>query len=117
MCSMAIHWTIEVSVPQLDTLQQMLLALGEQIVGEISGIQSAIDRLVTNQSAGWEQMNVHLAAIQAEITQLGDQPTQAQLDHLADQVNAAADVSARAVDDLKGMTEQVKGMVPDTPTP
>jgi hypothetical protein len=110
-----VHWTVTVQVPQLDALQQTMLAIGERIVGEISGIQAAIDRLVANQTAGWEQMNTHLAAIQAEMEQFGGQPTQEQLDHLAAQVNAAADVSAKAVEDLTAMTEQVKDIVPDTP--
>lgn len=105
-----ITWTLIVQIPQLETL-------GAQLVAELSGIQNAIDRLVTNQAAGWEQMNLHLAAIQQEIAQLGSQPTQEQLDHLAAQVNAAADASARATQDLTAMTEQVKGMVPDEPAP
>ena len=58
-------------------------------MGEISGIQAAIDALVANQLAGQDAMSAHLAAIQAEIAQLGENPTQAQLDHLAGQVNAA----------------------------
>ena len=62
-------------------------------------------------------MSAHLTAIQEEIAQLGSNPTQAQLDHLAEQVNAAAAVSLKAGDDLRAMTDQVKGMVPDESTP
>jgi hypothetical protein len=112
-----IHWTLTVSVPQLDALQQTMLEIGATIVGEISGIQNAINSLVTNQAAGQEALSAHLTAIENEIRQLGDNPTQAQLDHLADQVNAAAATATKGAADLRAMTEQVAGMVPDTPPP
>ncbi len=111
-----IHWTLTVSVPQLDALQQTLLELGVNIVAEIAGIQNAINSLVTNQAAGQDALSAHLTAIETEIRQLGDNPTQAQLDHLADQVNAAA-TAAKGAEDLRAMTEQVAGMVPDAPPP
>ena len=113
--SVDISITTTVSVPQLDALTAALMAVGEKLVSELSGIQSAIDTLVANQLAGQDAMSAHLAAIQAEIAQLGESPTQAQLDHLAEQVNAAAAVSLKAGEDLRAMTEQVKGMVPDEP--
>jgi cell division protein FtsB len=112
-----IHWTLTVSVPQLDALQQTLLELGVNIVAEIAGIQNAINSLVTNQAAGQDALSAHLTAIETEIRQLGDNPTQAQLDHLADQVNAAAATAAKGAEDLRAMTEQVAGMVPDAPPP
>ena len=115
--SMDIKWTIEVHVPQLETFEQTLLTIGESIVGELSGIQQAIDALVTNQAQGQDDLNAHLAAIEEEIRQLGENPTQAQLDALADQIHAAAAVSAKGAEDLRAMTDQVKGMVPDTPQP
>ena len=112
-----VHWKLTVEVPQLDSLQQTLLALGETLVAELSGIQDAINSLVTNQASGQEALAAHLTAIEDEIRQLGDAPTQAQLDALADQVHAAAATSSKAAEDLRAMTEQVKGMVPDEPTP
>jgi hypothetical protein len=113
--SVDISITTTVSVPQLDALTAAITAIGEKIVGEISGIQQAIDALTTNQAAGQEALSAHLTAIEEEIRQLGENPTQAQLDDLANQVHAAAEASAKAATDLRAMTEQVKGMVPDTP--
>lgn len=113
--TMDITWDITVSVPQLDTLHQTLRDIGDRLVGEISGIQDAINLLVTNQANGQQALSDHLSAIEEEIRQLGDTPTQAELDHLADQVHTAATKSAQAATDLRAMTEQVKGMVPDTP--
>jgi uncharacterized coiled-coil protein SlyX len=112
-----IHWTLTVSVPQLDAIQQTLLELGVNIVAEIAGIQNAINSLVANQATGQDALSAHLTAIENEIRQLGDNPTQAQLDHLADQVAAAAATSAKGAADLRAMTEQVSGMVPDAPPP
>jgi hypothetical protein len=103
-----IHWSLTVSVPQLDTW-------GARIVAELTGIQNAINTLVANQASGQDALSAHLTAIENEIRQLGDSPTQEQLDHLADQVNAAAATSAKGAADLRAMTEQVSGMVPDAP--
>jgi hypothetical protein len=105
---MDIKWTITVSVPEL-------LELGAMLVAELTGIQNAINTLVTNQADGQAALSAHLTAIEDEIRQLGTSPTQAQLDALADQINAAATTSAQAATDLRAMTDQVKGMVPDTP--
>lgn len=105
----------EVSVPQLDALTAALTALGEKLVGELSGINDALAALTTNQAAGQEALSAHLTAIEEEIRQLGTNPTQEQLDAIAAQIHEAAAVSAKGAEDLKAMTEQVKGMVPDTP--
>jgi hypothetical protein len=105
---MDIKWTITVHVPEL-------LELGAMLVAELTGIQNAINTLVTNQADGQAALSEHLTAIEEEIRQLGESPTQAQLDALADQVNAAAATSAQAATDLRAMTETVKGMVPDAP--
>lgn len=110
-----VHWTLTVHVPQLDQIQQTLLEIGAQLVAEITGIQNAITSLVTNQAAGQEALSAHLTAIEEEIRQLGDSPTQADLDALANQVRAAAATAAKGAEDLRAMTEQVAGMVPDTP--
>jgi predicted PurR-regulated permease PerM len=113
--SVDITITTTVSVPQLDALTAAVTAIGAQLVGEISGIQEAINTLTSNQADGQDALSAHLTAIEEEIRQLGENPTQAQLDDLANQVHAAADRSAQAATDLRAMTEQVKGMVPDTP--
>jgi hypothetical protein len=109
--SLDVRWETIVSVPQLDAL----IELGEQIVGELSGINQALATLTTNQAAGQTALSEHLTAIEEEIRQLGDAPTQAQLDAIADQIHEAAAVSAKGAEDLRAMTETVKGMVPDTP--
>lgn len=122
---MDIH--IDVESPLVDALNRIadtiaqgfstLITLGDTIVAEISGIQDAINLLVTNQADGQQALSDHLTAIEEEIRQLGDNPTQEELDHLAEQVHAAADQSAQAAQALRAMTEQVKGMVPDQPAP
>jgi hypothetical protein len=106
-----ITWTITFQLPQLDTL----ITIGEALVAELSGIQEALTVLATNQADGQAALSAHLTAIEDEIRQLGDAPTQAELDAIADQIHDAAQVSAKGAADLRAMTEQVKGMVPDTP--
>jgi cell division protein FtsB len=104
-----IHWTLTVHVPEL-------LTLGDRLVAELSVIQEAIHALTAQQAAGQEALSTHLTAIETEIAQLNaDTITQAQLDHLAAQIHAAAAVSARAGDDLRTATERVQGMVPEAP--
>jgi hypothetical protein len=110
-----VHWKLTVDVPQLNTLEQTILDVGEKIVAELSGIHEALAVLATNQAAGQEALSTHLAAIEDEIRQLGDSPTQADLNAIADQIHEAAAVSAKGAEDLRAMTEQIKGMVPDTP--
>jgi hypothetical protein len=112
-----VHWQTTVSVPQLDVLTQALLTIGEKLVAELTGIQEALTVLTTNQAAGQAALSAHLTAIEEEIRQLGDTPSQAELDAIADQIHEAAAVSAKGATDLRAMTEQVKGMVPDTPAP
>jgi hypothetical protein len=115
--SMNIQWDITVSVPQLDALTETLLTIGETIVAELTSITEALTVLATNQAQGQTALSEHLTAIEEEIRQLGDAPTQAELDAIADQIHQAAAVSAQGAADLRAMTEQVKGMVPDTPAP
>lgn len=113
MLEITVKWVLE--VPQLEELQRAFTFIGAKIVAELQGIQEAIDTLVTNQAAGQEALAAHLTAIEEEIRQLGAASNQAELDHLADQVNAAAATAAKGAEDLRAMTEQIKGMVPDTP--
>jgi hypothetical protein len=110
-----IHWTTTVFVPQLEALQQTILELGEKVVSELTAINDALALLTTNQAAGQQALSEHLTAIEEEIRQLGDSPTSAELAAIADQIHEAAAVSAKGATDLRAMTEQVKGMVPDTP--
>ena len=114
---MSVDITIKttVDVPQLDVLTAVIAALGERLVAELTGINEALAVLTTNQAAGQTALAQHLTAIEDEIRQLGAAPTQAQLDAIADQIHEAAAVSAKGAKDLRAMTEQVKGMVPDTP--
>ena len=116
--SLAITWTIEAHIPQLDMLEQTILILGDRLVAELHGIQDAINALTTQQAAGQEALSAHLTAIENEITQLDAETiTQEQLDALASQVHAAAAVSAKGAEDLRAATERVKTMVPDAPAP
>jgi chromosome segregation ATPase len=127
-----------VEVPQLAELQQAMVFIGANIVSElqelneamssiverggelmseITGIQEAINTLVTNQASGQEALAAHLTAIEEEIRQLGESPSQADLDELAEQVRAAAATAAKGAEELRAMTAQVSGMVPDAPAP
>lgn len=111
--SMNITWDISVNVPQLE----QLIAIGDRLVAELTGIHEALTQLTTNQAEGQQALSEHLTAIEEEIRQLGDTPTQEELDAIANQIHAAAATSAQAATDLRAMTEQVKGMVPDAPPP
>ena len=102
---MSVDITIKttVEVPQLDALTAAITAIGEKLVGEISGINEALAVLTTNQAAGQNALLAqHLTAIEDEIRQLGAAPTQAQLDAIADQIHEAAAVSAKGAEDLAG---------------
>jgi hypothetical protein len=110
-----VHWTLTAQVPQLEKVYQALVDIGAQLVAELSGIHEALAALTTNQAAGQQALSAHLSAIEEEIRQLGDAPSQADLDAIADQIHEAAAVSAKGATDLQAMTEQVKGMLPDTP--
>lgn len=111
-----IHWSLTVDVPQLDGLQQTLVTIGDRIVAELSVISDAIVALTTQQAQGQTALSEHLTAIEEEIAQLNAETiTQEQLDALAVQIHEAAAVSAKGAEDLRAATEQVKGMVPDTP--
>jgi len=111
--NITVTWDITVSVPQLDGL----IAIGEKIVAELTGINEALVELTTNQADGQTALSEHLTAIEEEIRQLGDAPSQAELDAIADQIHAAAATSAQGAANLRAMTEQVKGMVPGDPPP
>jgi hypothetical protein len=89
--ALAIHWTLEVTVPQLDALQHTLQALGVQIVDNLQSIKDA----VTAQGE----------AIVAELEQLAAQT-----------VIDPADVQALA-DQIRANTAQIQDMVPDAPPP
>lgn len=116
--SLDITWTTILDIPQLDALTAALTAAGDRIVAELSVIQDAITALTTQQAQGQADLSAHLTAIEEEIAQLSAETiTQEQLDQLAAQIHAAAAASAQAGTDLRAMTEQVKGMVPDTPAP
>jgi hypothetical protein len=108
--SIDVHITLTAHVPELMTL-------GELLVAELSGIHDALTALGTNQADGQAALSAHLTAIEEEIRQLGESPSQADLDAIANQIHEAAGVSAKAAEDLRQMTEQVKGMVPDAPAP
>jgi hypothetical protein len=95
----------------------MVQQIGEHIVAELTGINDALVVLTTNQADGQTALSEHLTAIEEEIRQLGDAPTQEQLDAIANQIHDAAAHSAQAATDLRAMTEQVKGMVPGDPAP
>jgi hypothetical protein len=109
------HYYHYTSVPQLDALTAAIVAIGDKLMAELTAINEALATLTTNQAAGQAALSEHLTAIEEEIRQLGSAPSQAELDAIADQIHEAAAVSAKGAADLRAMTEQVKGMVPDTP--
>jgi hypothetical protein len=112
-----ITWKLSVEFPQLHQFEQGLILIGAKIVAELQEIQEAINLLVTNQAAGQEALAAHLTAIEEEIRQLGQSPSQGDVEHLAEQVRAAAATAAKGAEDLRAMTQQVQGMVPDAPGP
>jgi hypothetical protein len=113
---MDIHWTIEVHVPQLDVLQQVLLDIGAQLMAELTGIREAIATLGTQQAAGSDAIAAQLTAIADEISQINAETiVQADLDALAQQIRDAAKVAEDQATAIRTNTAQIAGIVPDAP--
>lgn len=116
--SLDIKWTIEVQVPQLDTIQQTLLTLGDKVVASIQGISEAIDALASQQASGSEAIATQLTVIADEISQLNAESLeQADLDALAQRIRDAAAVAEQQAADIRANSASISGMVPDEPVP
>ena len=116
MGTLEIHWTTTLNIPQLDTLSEAILEIGEKLVAELGVIQDAINALTAQQAVGQADLAAHLQAIEDEIKQLDAETiTQEQLDGLAAQIHETIAISAQGAETLRAATERVKGMVPDTP--
>jgi ATP-dependent Lon protease len=118
--SMHIEWNIVVSVPQLDTLEQTILLIGERIVETNETIIAEIQRLNANQAEA-------AAALTAQVTRIADEAeeyatqgtpvTPEQMTNLAAAIRSAADKAAQQAADIKANTEAIGTIVPDTPAP
>lgn len=104
-----IHWTLTVSVPQLETW-------GARIVAELQGIHDAIVTLGTQQAAGSQAIADQLTAIADEIGQLNAEAvSQADLDAIATQIRDAAKVAEDQAASIRANTANIAGIVPDAP--
>lgn len=116
--SIDISLTITVQVPQLDTLGQTLLTIGERIVETIESIIAEMQRLNSNQADA-------AAALTAQVTRIADEAeeyatqgtvvTPEQMTNLAAAIRSAADNAAQQAADIRANTEAIGGIVPDTP--
>ena len=111
-----IHWTLTVSVPQLDTLTDTLRSIGAQLMADLSGIHDALVQLTEQQAQGSEAIAEQLSVIASEIEQLNaGSIDQADLDELAAQVRAAAQTATDQAAQIRANSQQISGMVPDEP--
>jgi hypothetical protein len=111
-----IHWTLTVSVPQLDTLAQTLAQLGAQLMADLQGIQAEIANLSEQQAAGSDAIAAQLTVIADEISQINAETIkQEDLDALAAQVRQAAQVATDQATQIRANSAQIAGIVPDAP--
>lgn len=103
--SMDITWMITVQVPQLDMLQQTLVALIETLEKGFAHMAMQLDELVA-------AVNAAAAAVAAEIEQAADK--------LAE-ISGATEADQRVIDEqvakLHQITASVQTIVPDEATP
>ena len=111
-----VHWTITVQVPQLDTLQQALVAIGETLVETVASIIATIERLNTNQATAAQALTEQVTRIADEVAQWNAESiTQQQIDNLGAALKTAADTAAKQATDIQANTEAIRGIVPDAP--
>lgn len=113
---MDIHWTIEVQVPQLTTLEETIRTIGEELVDQAQAIKDEIARLTTAQAQGSENIATQINAILQEMQQYSTgQIPQEQFDNLLTALKTAADTATQQAADIKANTEQLMQIVPDAP--
>lgn len=111
-----IHWTLTVSVPQLDTLHQTLVELGAQFMADFAGMRTELTTLVAQQARISDELAAQLTIIAQEIQQRNaDVTSQADLDALAGQIREAAQQASAQADQIRAASEQIAGIVPDAP--
>jgi methyl-accepting chemotaxis protein len=111
-----IHWTLTVNVPQLDTLVETLVIIGDKVMADLQGIKDAIVELTTQQADGSQALADQLTVIADEISQLNAESLdQAELDALAQQIRDAAATAQAGADQVRANSAQIAGMVPDEP--
>ena len=88
-------------------------------MAELQGISDAITALVEQQATGSEAIAEQLTVIADEISQFqaGDPISQAELDELEAKIRAAADTATQQAAQIRSNSQQIAGIVPDSPTP
>lgn len=115
---MDIHWTLTVLVPQLDTINQTLLTLGDTLVETIDSIKQELIRLNENQAQGAAAIAAQIERIADEAEQYGAQGTPVtpeQMNNLGAAIRQAADAAAKQAADVAANTQAIGGIVPETP--
>lgn len=111
-----VHWTITVHVPQLDTLQQTIMTIGERVVASVDSIKQELTRLTEAQAAGSQAIADQITVIADEIAQFSAGAiTQEQLERLEAELRTAADTATQQATATRANTQAIAGIVPDAP--
>lgn len=116
--AMDVHWTIEVSVPQLDDLHLTILTVGEKLVASVDSIKAEVVRLNENQAAAAEALNEQVTKIADEVSQWnasGTPVTDEQMTNLETALRAAADTAAQQATNIRANSDAIAGIIPDAP--
>ena len=108
---MDITWHITVSVPEIATW-------GERIVASIDSIKAEIVRLNENQAAAATALNEQVTKIADEVAQWnasGTPVTDAQMTNLEAALRAAADSAAQQAANIEANNQAIQGIIPDEP--
>ena len=116
--SLDIHWTVTVSVPQIDDLTQVIMEGVEKLMASIDSIVAEVVRLNDNQAAASAALTEQVTKIADEVAQWqgsGTPVSDEQLATLETALRAAADTAAKQVADIQANTAAITGIVPDAP--
>ena len=117
-----IHWKITVEVPQLESLEQTIALLGEQLVDQIQGIKDTLIRIEEQQASAAEALAEQVTIIATEVSQWNAGAiTSEQLTNLQTKLSQIATTAEQQAAQVRANSEQIAGIVPDapaaTPTP
>lgn len=110
--------TMTVQVPQLETLGEILLEIGDKIVASIDSVKAEIVRLNENQATAASALNEQVTRIADEVAQWnasGTPVTEEQMTNLEAALRAAADSAGKQAADIQANTQAIQGIIPDEP--
>lgn len=113
-----VHWTLTVHVPEVAALTDALLTLGAQLMDQIQEIKDTLIRMQEGQAATSQAIADQVTVIATEVSQWTPQTvTEAQLATLQANLLQAAETAEAQAAQIRANTEQITGIVPDTPAP